>query len=35
MREPGNTTAIPGFRTQLTVTGPFVNMTWLPTSRDE
>ena len=23
MREPGNTTAIPGFMTQLTVTGPF------------
>jgi alpha-1,4-digalacturonate transport system substrate-binding protein len=27
MREPGNTTAIPGFMTQLTVTGPFVNKT--------
>lgn len=27
MREPGNTTAIPGFMTQLTITGPFVNKT--------
>lgn len=27
MREPGNTTAIPGLMTQLTVTGPFVNKT--------
>jgi len=27
MREPGNSTAIPGFMTQLTVTGPFVNKT--------
>jgi alpha-1,4-digalacturonate transport system substrate-binding protein len=27
MREPGNTTAIPGFMTQLTVTGPFANKT--------
>jgi alpha-1,4-digalacturonate transport system substrate-binding protein len=27
MREPGNTTSIPGFMTQLTVTGPFVNKT--------
>jgi alpha-1,4-digalacturonate transport system substrate-binding protein len=27
MREPGNTTAIPGFMTQLTVTGPLVNKT--------
>ena len=27
MREPGNSTAIPGLMTQLTVTGPFVNKT--------
>jgi alpha-1,4-digalacturonate transport system substrate-binding protein len=27
MRVPGNTTAIPGFMTQLTVTGPFANKT--------
>jgi alpha-1,4-digalacturonate transport system substrate-binding protein len=27
MREPGNTTSIPGFMTQLTVTGPLVNKT--------
>ncbi len=27
MREPGNTTAIPGYMTQLTVTGPLVNKT--------
>lgn len=27
MREPGNTSAIPGFMTQLTVTGPLVNKT--------
>lgn len=27
MRVPGNTNAIPGFMTQLTVTGPFVNKT--------
>lgn len=27
MRVPGNTTAIPGYMTQLTVTGPFVNKT--------
>src|ERR1700676_578717 len=27
MREPGNTTAIPGYMTQLTVTGPFANKT--------
>lgn len=27
MRQPGNTTAIPGFMTQLTVTGPLVNKT--------
>ena len=27
MRVPGNTTAIPGFMTQLTITGPFVNKT--------
>jgi len=27
MREPGNSTAIPGLMTQLTVTGPFVNRT--------
>jgi alpha-1,4-digalacturonate transport system substrate-binding protein len=27
MREPGNTNSIPGFMTQLTVTGPFVNKT--------
>ena len=27
MRQPGNTTAIPGYMTQLTVTGPLVNKT--------
>lgn len=27
MRQPGDTTSIPGFMTQLTVTGPFVNKT--------
>jgi alpha-1,4-digalacturonate transport system substrate-binding protein len=27
LREPGNTTAIPGFMTQLTITGPFINRT--------
>ena len=27
MRTPGNTNAIPGFMTQLTVTGPLVNKT--------
>jgi alpha-1,4-digalacturonate transport system substrate-binding protein len=27
MREPGNTTSIPGFMTQLTITGPFINKT--------
>ena len=27
MRPPGDTTSIPGFMTQLTVTGPFVNKT--------
>lgn len=27
MRQPGDTTSIPGFMTQLTVTGPFINKT--------
>ncbi len=27
LRQPGNTDAIPGFMTQLTVTGPFINRT--------